>query len=118
MDIIRGRGAGLRNWIVRWSYLRIFFMMLSFRLVHAFRTTFPAYPFVLDFGKHKEACSYRLEDTDVFDGLAYAKEKDGIFVVVTHLHFYTDEKKKRLLEVIEKAREYGAEFVLPSALFA
>jgi spermidine synthase len=73
---------------------------------------------VLDFGKHKEACSYRLEDTDVFDGLAYAKKKKGIFVIVTHLHFYTDEKKKRLLEVIEKARENGAEFVAPSVLFS
>ncbi|MCR4276185.1 MAG: DUF2334 domain-containing protein [Candidatus Parcubacteria bacterium] len=118
MNIIRGRGAGLRNWIPRFAYLRIFFMMLLFRLVHAFQTSFPAYPSVLDFGKHKEACSYRLEDTDVFDGLAYAKQKDGIFVVVTHLHFYTNEKKERLLRLIEKAREHGAAFVASSSLFS
>lgn len=118
MNIIRGRGAGLRNWIPRFAYLRIFFMMLAFRLAYAFKATFPAYPYVLDFGKHKEVCSYRLEDTDVFDGLAYAKRRGGIFVVVTHLHFFTDEKKRRLLDLIEKAREYDAEFVAPSALFA
>jgi len=118
LDIIRGRGAGLRNWILRFAYLRIFLMMVVFRLTYAFRATFPAYPFVLDFGKHKEACSYRLEDTDVFDGLAYAKQKGGIFVVVTHLHFFTDEKKERLLRLIEKAREQGVEFVAPSALFS
>lgn len=117
MNIIRGRGAGLRNWIPRLAYLRIFCTILAFRLAHIYKKPFPAYPYVLDFGAHKEACSYRLEDTDVFDGLAYAKQKDGVFVVVTHLHFYTDEKKERLLRLIEKAREYNADFVTPNSLF-
>lgn len=117
LDIIRGRGAGLRNVILRWQYLVIFLRMLGFKSSNLIKGNVPAYPYVLDFGKHKEACSYRLEDTDVFEGLAYANEKNGIFVVVTHLHFYTEEKKKRLLQLIEKAREYGAEFVAPSALF-
>lgn len=117
MDIIRGRGAGLRTWIPRWAYLRIFFIMLMHKLRYAFRHTVPAYPYVLDFGKHKEACSYRLEDDDVFDGLDYAHRKNGIFVVVSHLHFFTKEKKERLSRLIAKAREYGAEFVYPSELF-
>lgn len=117
MDIVRGRGAGLRNWIPRFQYVAVFCKMLAYRLKHLFKGKVPAYPYVINFGKHKEACSYRLEDEDVFDGLAYAKKKDGIFVVVTHLHFYTEEKKERLLELIEKAREYGAEFVAPSELF-
>lgn len=118
MDIIRGRGAGLRNWIPRWQYVTIFFRMLAWKLSFTLRRTrVPAYPYVLDFGKHKELCSYRLEDEDVFEGLAYAHRKNGIFVVVTHLHFYTDDKKARLLELIKKASEYGAEFVPPSAVF-
>lgn len=106
MDIIRGRGAGLRNWIPRWAYLRVFFIMLFRKLRYAFRHTAPAYPYVLDFGAHKEACSYRIEDDDVFDGLDYAHQKDGIFVVVTHLHFFTEEKKQRLSRLIRMAREY------------
>ncbi len=118
MNIIRGRGAGLRNWIPRFAYVRIFLMMAIFRLQYIFKNSFPAYPQVLDFGKHKEVCSYRLEDSDVFEGLSYASKKDGIFVVVVHLHFYTDEKKKTLRRLIKKAREYGAEFVAPNTLFS
>lgn len=118
LDIIRGRGAGLRNVVFRSQYLFIFFRMLAYKLFHSFKTKIPAYPFVLDFGKHKEVCSYRLEDTDVFEGLEYAQRKNGIFIVVTHLHFYTDEKKKRLRELIAKGREVGAEFVRPGSLFA
>lgn len=117
MNIIRGRGAGLKNSILRWRYLLIFFTMLSFKLVHVLRGKVPAYPYVLNFGRHKEACSYRLEDTDVFEGLAYAHKKNGIFIVVTHLHFFTDQKKQRLLELIAEGHKYSAEFVRPSGLF-
>ena len=117
MDIIRGRGAGLRNVVVRWEYLVVFAKALAHKLLHASKGKVPAYPYVLDFGKHREACSYRLEDEDVFEGLEYTHQKDGIFVVVTHLHFYTDEKKDRLCALIEKARSLDASFVPPSALF-
>lgn len=117
LNIIRGRGAGLRNWLWRWRYGVIFVRVLWFKSTHALAGWVPAYPFVLDFGKHKELCSYRLEDTDVFEGLKYAHEKDGIFIVVTHLHFYTDEKKLRLLKLIEQARSYKTQFSLPRMLF-
>ncbi|HUD02677.1 MAG TPA: hypothetical protein VMR46_01475 [Candidatus Paceibacterota bacterium] len=117
MDIIRGRGAGLRNWLWRWQYAAIFVRMLGFKLVHSLRGVVPAYPRVLDFGKHKEACSYRLEDKDVFEGLTYAHQKDGVFVVVVHLHYFTKEKKELLIKLIAKACEYGAEFTRPSQLF-
>lgn len=119
MNIIRGRGAGLRNVILRWEYVTVFVRMLFFKVRHliAGRKVL-AYPFVLNFGKHKEMCSYRLEDTDVFEGLAYAHKRNGIFVVVTHLHFYTEEKKERLLALIQKAKEYNAEFIRPSEIFS
>lgn len=117
MNVIRGRGAGLRNFVPRFSYLRNFVRMALFKSFHVMGGGVPAYPYVLNFGKHKEVCSYRLEDTDVFEGLDYAHKKDGIFVVVTHLHFYTDEKKERLLHIIARARELDAEFVTPSSLF-
>lgn len=117
LDVIRGRGAGLRNWLWRWEYVANFVRMFLFRFPHYFTRTPPLYPHVLDFGKHKEACSYRLEDTDVFDGLEQAHKRDGVFVVVTHLHFFTQEKKQRLMKLIEKARQLDAEFVYPSKLF-
>jgi peptidoglycan/xylan/chitin deacetylase (PgdA/CDA1 family) len=113
LDVIRGRGAGLRNWLWRRQYAVIFVKMLWYRALHHF-----AYPHVLNFGKHRELCSYRVQDSDVFEGLAYAHKKDGIFVVVMHLHAFTDEKKKRLLELIKQARGLGAQFVLPGAIFS
>ncbi len=118
MDIIRGRGAGLRNWIPRWRYFILFLRMLAYRLAHIFDSNVPAYPYVIDFGRHKELCSYRLEDTDVFDGLEYARRKDGIFVVVVHLHYFTEEKKARLEQLIARGRELGAEFAAPRAVFS
>jgi peptidoglycan/xylan/chitin deacetylase (PgdA/CDA1 family) len=117
MDIIRGRGAGLRNLLWRWQYAVVFVRMLLYRFPRYISTAPPVYPHVLNFGKHKEACSYRLEDADVFDGLAYTHKKNGVFVVVTHLHFYNDEKKQRLLKLIAQAKALGAEFVLPNSIF-
>jgi hypothetical protein len=117
MNIIRGRGAGLRNRIWRGRYVRNFFHMLWFKLSHRIRGVVPAYPHVLDFGKHKEVCSYRLEDRDIIHGLEYAHQTDGIFVVVLHVHFITEEKKALLHELIARAKQYGAAFVRPSELF-
>lgn len=118
MNVIRGRGAGLRNWILRPAYIRNFFKMLRFkRSARLSSGKSPAYPFVLDFGKHKEVCTYRLEDEDVFEGLQYAYRRNGIFVVVVHVHGFTHEKKEQLARLISTARSYDAEFVKPSDLF-
>lgn len=117
MDIIRGRGTGLRNRIFRPLYVLNFIRMLLFKVRHMSKAQVPAYPFMLSFGKHKEVCSYRLEDRDVFDGLEYAHRENGIFVVVTHLHYYTQEKKELLLRLIKEAQRMNAEFVPAGALF-
>lgn len=117
MNIIRGRGAGLRNIIFRKEYLQIFLKMIAFRFPKYISTTPPVYPFVLDFGKHKEMCSYRIEDLDVFDGLDRANKRDGNFVVVNHLHNFDASKKEKLVRLIQKARTFKAEFVYPSDLF-
>jgi hypothetical protein len=117
LNVIRGRGAGLRNWIWRRQYVSIFLTMLLYRFPKYISTTPPVYPYLLNFGLHKELCSYRLEDPDIFEGLDYAYRKNGIFVVVTHLHGMNNEKKERLLNLIKKAQVYSAEFVRPSELF-
>jgi hypothetical protein len=117
-SIIRGRSTGIRNVRLDRKYLGIFFLMLFFKITYRLESKFvPVYPKVLNFGTHEEVCSYRLEDKDVFRGLAYAKRIEGIFVVVTHLHYYTPEKKQLLNDLIAQAKGYGAEFILPSDLF-
>jgi hypothetical protein len=118
MDIIRGRGAGLRNWIWRWQYAYVFIRMLVYRFPKYISTAPRVFPYILNFGKHKETCSYRLEDSDIFDGLNYVKVSDGIFVVTVHVHTLNKEKKIKLLKLIETARKLGAEFVPPSRLFS
>lgn len=116
MDIIRGRGAGIRNLIFRKEYLKNFLKLVTFRFPN-FTAIPPVYPFVIDFGKHKEMCSYRLEDEDIFDGLEAAHAVGGNFVAVTHLHTYTDEKVVRLEKLINRASELGADFVKPNNIF-
>jgi hypothetical protein len=116
-DVIRGRGAGLRNFIIRWSYFIIFIRMLWHKISHFGMKKVPAYPHVLNFGRHKELCSYRLEDADIFNGLEYAHKKSGIFVVVVHVHTLNSEKKERLNSLIRRAQELSAEFVKPSSVF-
>jgi hypothetical protein len=117
LNVIRGRGAGLRNWLWRWQYGVIFIQMLFYRFPKYISTAPPVYPYVLNYGKHKEVCSYRLEDPDIFEGLNYAHSKNGVFVVVAHLHFYTPEKKELLLKLLKEARELGADFVSPGTIF-
>lgn len=118
MDVLRGRGAGLRNIILRFEYVVNFVKMLFFKAFNLLTSgRVPAYPHVLDFGKHREACSYRLEDKDVFKGLKDAHKHNGNFIVVVHLHFYDEEKKARLLQLIERGRSLGVTFVRASDLF-
>ncbi len=118
MNVIRGRGAGLRNWVWRWNYALIFLRMFFYRFPRYISTMPPVYPHVLNYGMHKEACSYRLEDEDVFEGLESAHERDGFFIVVLHVHSLTQEKKDRLTKLITRAQELNAEFVPPGELFS
>lgn len=118
LHLIRGRGAGLRNWLWRWQYATIFLLMLVFRFPRYISMAPPVYPYLLNFGKHKELCSYRLEDPDVFEGLEQMKKANGIFVVVAHVHTLNEDKKERLRQLIDRARSLGAEFVGPNDVFA
>lgn len=117
MNIIRGRGAGLRNFIIRKKYFYNFIKMAVFRFPKYISTKPPVYPNVLNFGKHKEMCSYRLEDPDIFEGLEEVYKKKGSFVVVNHIHTMNQEKKDKLISLVEKAKSFGAEFIYPSDLF-
>jgi peptidoglycan/xylan/chitin deacetylase (PgdA/CDA1 family) len=118
MHIIRGRGAGLRNWIPRWQYVKTFVAMAYFRFPRYLSRMPPVYPHVLDFGQHQEMCSYRIEDPDVYDGLEYVKRMDGTFVITMHVHDFSEGKKQRLMELVRKAEVCGAQFVRASEIFS
>lgn len=118
LNIIRGKG--FRNFLIRKEYFLNIPKMVLHVLRYPDRTRMPAYPYVLDFGKHKEAYSYRLNDNNLEEllmGLEYVKRKKGNFIVTAHLHDFNEKRKNNLLEIIEKARNLGFKFVKPSALF-
>lgn len=118
LNLIRGRGS--KNFILRKNYFFIFPMMIFRRIRYPIKTMLPAYPYVLDFGKHKEAYSYRLEDNnleELFGKLEYAKRKNGNFIIVNHLHSFNNKRRLNLMKLIERAKKNKFKFIYPSNLF-
>ena len=117
LNIIRGYEIETRSYFPRPNELIPFLRMEMHRLLNYRDPNRPSFPYILDFGTHKEACSYRIEHSTVFKGLEYASRKNGVFIVVTHLHDFSVEKKEKLKLLIRRAQELNAEFVYPSNLF-
>jgi len=118
MDIIRGRGSKTFMW--RAQYIPAILKMILHKVLHPRKLTMPAYPYVLDLGKHKEAYSYRLEAAKrdfLRTSLEYVQKKGGCFILVNHVHFCNEERRELMLETIAYARELGFKFVYPRDLF-
>lgn len=118
LNVVRGRGTGIRNFVLDIRHILVLFQIVFFRISNLVRGKNFAYPFVVDFCRHKELCSYRIEDKDVFEGLNFALEKDGVFVVVVHHQDFSEEKKQILLRLIDIARKGGAKFVKSESIFS
>ena len=118
LNIIRGKGS--KNFLMRKEYFLIFPQMVLRRLRYLRTSCLPAYPYVLNFGKHEEAFSYRLNDDnlqELISGLKYASKNKGNFIITAHINSYNKKKKENLTRLIELARELKAEFVYPRDLF-
>jgi hypothetical protein len=92
MNIIRGIGS--KNFLFRPQYFKAIWKMAIHRLKFPNKQKIPAYPFVIDFGKHKEAYSNRLNEDnleDIIRRLKFCHEVNGNFIVT--LHLYTFNKK-------------------------
>jgi hypothetical protein len=92
MNIIRGIGS--KNFLFRPQYFKAIWKMAIHRLKFPNKQKIPAYPFVIDFGKHKEAYSNRLNEDNLEDlirRLKFCHEVNGNFIVT--LHLYTFNKK-------------------------
>src|SRR5690606_22028884 len=98
-----------------------FFKMVFHRLRFFFlsRLSMPAYPHVLNLKGHTEAFSIRIESNrkDLFRALRYVKKMNGAFILVNHIHDFTEEKKQLMLELITEAQNLEANFVTASDLF-
>jgi len=118
MNIIRG--VGMKNFLFRKEYI-IGGIKMAFHYLKFFKkTTLPAFPFVLDFGKHKEAYSFRLNKNNLnylISGLYFIYKKRGNFIITTHLATMDDVKKQNLLLLIKEAKKLGFKFSFPSDLF-
>ncbi len=117
LDIVRSKGS--RNVSFRPEALLNYCRMAMHRIAHPDRHAAPPYPQVLDYGKHKEAYSARLENgfAALDRWMAFAKRQGGHFVLVTHVHDGSEEKKKLLGLVVERARELGFSFEKASKMF-
>ena len=120
MDIIRGRGS--KTFLPRSQYVTGLARMVAHKLTHPRTATMPAYPYVLDFGGHKEAYSYRLEAIRTVRQLHayidYAEKRRGHVVLVNHVHLRDEKTRENLYEAVRYARERGFAFVCPRELFA
>lgn len=118
LNIIRGTGS--KNIILEKRYIIPFLKMLFHRLKFPKKSLMPAYPFVVDFGKHKEAYSNRLTDNNfesILKKMKYTKKKNGIFILTAHLHDYNEKRKNNLLKIINVAKEMKARFISSDKLF-
>lgn len=120
MDIIRSKGS--KNFIPRLEYFSVFLKMVLHKIYFILnkKEKRPAYPVVVNLGKHKEAFSFRIElgVDSLKNGLDYIKNKNGDFVLVLHLHSFDEKMKENLLEIIKYAKELGFNFDYPHKLFS
>jgi len=118
MNIIRGIGS--KNFLFRPQYFKAIWKMALHRLKFPNKQKTPAYPFVIDFGKHKEAYSNRLNEDNLEDlirRLKFCHEVNGNFIVTLHLYAFNQKIKDNLMFLIKMAKELKAKFVYPSNLF-
>jgi len=119
MNIVRGTGS--KNFILRSAYIPAWARMASHRVRFPNKATMPAYPFVVDFGKHKEAYAVRLNDDNLeflLRSLRYTARRRGNFIVTNHIFTNNEGRMKNLGVLIEEARSLGFSFAKPSELFS
>lgn len=117
LNIIRSKGS--RNFIWRPLYITALTKMVIHRLKHRDRYLAPAYPYVVNFGMHKEAYSHRLvNDKELLKKwLYFSAKKRGNFILVNHLHDKDEKLKEVLFFLIEEAKTLGFSFVKANELF-
>lgn len=113
------RGVGMKNFLFRFSYIHNIVKMIMHRLRFLSKKQVVAYPYVLSFGKHKEAYGHRIEKDKEYllKGLKNAARENGVFVITTHLATMTEEERDKLLYIIEQAKNLGFSFVYPHQVF-
>ena len=117
LNILRSKGS--RNFLFRREYILNILKMIFHRFKNINRYKASAFPKVLNFGKHKEAYSYRLiKDRDLLKRwLRASSESGGVFVIVNHLHDRNEAEKDNLLFLIEEGKKLDFTFVKASELF-
>lgn len=120
LHIIRGKGT--KNFLPRFAYAKAIARMVMHRLRFLKLSTaaMPAYPVRINLGRHQEAYGIRIEsDFDILlNALRFVSKKNGDFVLVNHLHNFDEEKKNRMLQLIDQAQSLGFTFCFASELFS
>jgi len=119
MNIVRGTGS--KNIMLRPAYIAPWMRMALHRVRFPNKAIMPAYPFVVDFGNHKEAYAVRLNDDNLeflLRALRYTAKCGGNFIVTNHIFTNNEGRMKNLNTLIEEARSLGFSFAKPSELFS
>ncbi len=96
--ICRGYSPLPREFILRKEYFINFTRLFLFWLKYK---TELRYPYIMDFGRHKEIFSYRIQHINVSRALSFVKNNNGILGVTLHHITVTDELVKRLKEIVK-----------------
>ncbi len=119
-DIIRSRG--FKNIIFNRFYVVGLVKMVLHKVKYAGKSFFPAYPYIVNLGGHKEAYSNRLclDFEKIKKCLIETKKVGGVFILVDHMHEMDgkDERRKMLYKLVKEASQSGFIFVNASELFA
>ncbi len=118
LHIIKGKGC--KNFIFSFRGIKNYIKMIIHKLLYPNSFSSPAFPYVLNYGKHKQAYSTRLRRDnlkELMDNLEYINKKDGNFIITAHMHSFSEKEKENLLELIKKAKSLNANFIFPSSLF-
>ncbi|MDB4984645.1 MAG: hypothetical protein JWM20_824 [Patescibacteria group bacterium] len=118
LNVIRGLGSA--NFIFRFEYAVAIVKMILHRLAFPNKSEMPAYPFTLDYGKHKESYAVRLGEERLdylLRSLRYANSKRGNFIVTNHFIVTTSKEMENLNALIDEARRLGFEFGRADDLF-
>ena len=118
LNIIRSKG--MKNFLPRISYVNMIMKMMIHQLKFTIlEQEMPPYPHTANLGNHQEAFSARIElgFETLSSMMKWSVDRNGNFVIVTHINDLNEAKKQLLIQIIDEAKRLGFRCAYPRELF-